>query len=229
MKPAWLYPARARLPGHHCPDLGDASVPGPPLMGEQDAVQAPGREKPQGAKGNSLTGHRKSGSFQQSRNCPPKLCLTYRLSENAGIGISSPQNVAGSSLAGLQLPSAPHSRLRENSLCTEHPKGINPPGAQNRTFPPLAALCSLPPFHTFRHREYVFLIIQISKELSMQHFLFPQERSNRCTNTDTEENALEIHLPGEANQNYIDHKRRNYALGLSISAHLNSLCTAGMA
>lgn len=153
----------------------------------------------------------------------------HRLSENAGTGIGSPQNVAGNSQAGLQPPPALHSWLRENSLCTEHPKGINPPGAQNGTFPFLAALCSLPAFHTFRNREYVFLIIQISKELSMQHFLFPQEGSNRCTNTDKEENALEIHLPGEANQNYIDHKRRNYALGLSISAHLNNLCTAGMA
>lgn len=159
-------------------------------------------------------------------NCPLKLCLSQKVQ---GLGLAAPRKWLAAHRQGCNFSQLHTLWLRENSLCTEHPKGINPPGAWNRTSPPLAALCSLPPFHTFRNREYVFLIIQISKELSMQHFLFPQERSNPCTNTDTEENALEMHLPGEANQNYIDHKRCNYALGLSISAHLNSLCTAGMA
>lgn len=152
----------------------------------------------------------------------------HRLSENPGTGISSPQNVAGSSQAGLELPSAPLGSGR--ILCAQNIQKEQTLLVLRTGLFPLLLLCALfLPFILSETREYVFLIIQISKELSMQHFLVPQERSNRCTNTDTEENALEIHLPGEANQNYIDHKRRNYALGLSISAHLNSLCTAGMA
>lgn len=117
-------------------------------------------------------------------NCLPKLCLMHRLSENAGIGISSPQNTAGSSYTGMQLPSALHFCLRENSLCTEHSKGINLPSAQNGTFPLSCCFVLSSSFSYFqKHREYVFLIMQICKELSVQHFLVPQERRSRRANT----------------------------------------------
>lgn len=57
--------------------------------------------------------------------------------------------------------------------------------------------------------------------------LSPRNAAAAALTPPTEENASEIHLQGEANQNYIDHKRRNYALGLSISAHLKVCARQG--
>lgn len=161
---------RPLQPHRAAPDPGEASAPQPSFTLEQDAaVQASGPGRHTAWQYTKCL----SAPSQQSRKLPLEALphIPPLLRKRPGLALTVPRNVESSTQAG---PHASRSSvLSENLLWTEHAKGINPPGAQNRTFLPLAALCSLPPFLTFRNIDYVFLIrIEFSKEPGKQHF-FP--------------------------------------------------------
>lgn len=118
-----------------------------------------------------------SASFQQSRKLPLEALphIPPLLRKTPVLALAVTRNVESSTQAGLHAPlsSAPLARGECTGNRTAN-RNRNLPSARNRTFLPLAALCSLPLFLTFRNTEYVFFIrIQISKEQSTQHF-FPQ-------------------------------------------------------